>query len=144
MKRNRIAVVYWSGSGHTELMAHALARGVRKGGQEADLYQAIEFTRDKMDRYDAFAFGCPSYDDDQLEQGEFEPMFLSIEKDLDGRKVALFGTYGWGGDAWMKKWIRRVQEDGAEVLNDRAVICKGAPDNAVLDQCIVLGQELAL
>lgn len=144
MSKNRAAVVYWSATGNTELMAHAVARGLRRGGAQADIYQAIEFTRDKMDCYDEIAFGCPSYNEDSLEQGEFEPMFASIEDKLNGKKIALFGTYGWGGDRWMKKWIRRVEKDGAELINDRAVICKGTPDNAVLDQCITLGQELAL
>ena len=73
---SRVAVVYWSGTGNTEVMAEKVIQGARESGAEAVLYTASQFDSDLMDQYDAIAFGCPSMGAEQLEESEFEPMFL--------------------------------------------------------------------
>ena len=92
---SKIAVVYWSGTGNTEAMASAVAEGAREKGAEADLLTASEFSADQVSAYDAIAFGCPSMGAEQLEESEFEPMFTACEGDLQGKNIALFGSYGW-------------------------------------------------
>ena len=57
-----------------------------------------------MDSYDAVAFGCPSMGAEQLEESEFEPMFQECTSKLNGKKIALFGSYGWGDGEWMRTW----------------------------------------
>ena len=89
---SQAAVVYWSGTGHTEAMAQAVAAAA-----QADLFTAAEFDADKAARYAAIAFGCPSMGAEQLEESEFEPMFEAVKPTLAGKKIALFGSYGWGG-----------------------------------------------
>lgn len=44
-----------------------------------------------------------------LEEEEFEPMFASCESKLSG-KIALFGSYGWGDGEWMRNWETRCKE----------------------------------
>ena len=89
---SQAAVVYWSGTGHTEAMAQAVAAAA-----QADLFTAAEFDADKAAHYAAIAFGCPSMGAEQLEESEFEPMFEAVKPALAGKKIALFGSYGWGG-----------------------------------------------
>ena len=72
---SHIAVVYWSGTGHTEAMAQKVAEGIISAGGEATVLTASEFNGSMMDSYDAVAFGCPSMGAEQLEESEFEPMF---------------------------------------------------------------------
>ena len=91
---NKIAVVYWSGTGNTEAMASAVAEGAREKGAEATLITAAGFSADQVGDYDAIAFGCPSMGAEQLEETEFEPMFTSCEGALQGKAIALFGSYG--------------------------------------------------
>ena len=91
---SKIAVVYWSGTGNTEMMAGKVAQGAQEAGCEVNTFTAAEFSADMMDSYDAIAFGCPSMGAEQLEEGEFEPMFSSCESKLQGKKIALFGSYG--------------------------------------------------
>ena len=79
---SKIAVVYWSGTGNTEAMANEVAEG--------DVLTASEFGADKMDAYDAVAFGCPAMGAEELEDSEFEPMFSDCEGKLGGKKIALF------------------------------------------------------
>lgn len=139
---SKIAVVYWSGTGNTEMMAGKVAQGAQEAGCEVNTFTAAEFSADMMDSYDAIAFGCPSMGAEQLEEGEFEPMFSSCESKLQGKKIALFGSYGWGDGEWMRSWEETCREDGA-VLACQSVICNEAPDDEADAACITLGKALA-
>ena len=139
---SKIAVVYWSGTGNTEMMAGKVAQGAQEAGCEVNTFTAAEFSADMMDSYDAIAFGCPSMGAEQLEESEFEPMFSSCESKLQGKKIALFGSYGWGDGEWMRSWEETCREDGA-VLACQSVICNEAPDDEADAACIALGKALA-
>ncbi len=106
---SKIAVVYWSGTGNTEAMANEVAEGAKAAGAEVDVLTASEFGADKMDAYDAVAFGCPAMGAEELEDSEFEPMFSDCEGKLGGKKIALFGSYGWGDGEWMRTWKRHAR-----------------------------------
>ena len=138
----KIAVVYWSGTGNTEAMANAVLEGVTAAGAEAALLTASEFTADQMAEYDAIAFGCPSMGVESLEEGEFEPMFRASEPSLAGKRLALFGSYGWGDGEWMRSWEDECRADGAILVCD-SVICNDAPDDDALAACKALGEALA-
>ena len=138
---SNIAVVYWSGTGNTEAMAFAVAEGARGKGADVSLLTASEFSEDQIGRYDAIAFGCPSMGAEQLEESEFEPMFTACEGGLSGKKIALFGSYGWGDGEWMRGWESRCRDDGAVLARD-SVICNEAPDEDALTSCRELGAAL--
>ena len=72
---SKIAVVYWSGTGNTEKMAAKVAEGAKASGAEVTVFTASEFSADKLDEYNAIAFGCPSMGAEELEESEFEPLF---------------------------------------------------------------------
>ena len=133
----KIAVIYWSGTGNTEAMASAVA-----GGAGAELYSVSQFSGD-VSEYDRLAFGCPAMGAENLEEGEFEPFFEGIESKLSGKKVALFGSYGWGNGEWMREWAERVRNDGAVLVNDEGLIANETPDDAALADCKDLGAKLA-
>lgn len=133
----KTAVIYWSGTGNTEAMAAAVAEGAG-----AELFSVTDFSG-SVDDYDAIAFGCPSMGCEVLEEDEFEPFFTSIEASLSGKKVALFGSYGWGDGEWMRNWQERVIGDGAVLVNGEGLIVNETPDDAALDSCRALGKALA-
>ncbi len=137
----KIAIVYWSSTGNTEAMAQAVAEGAKQSGAEVSLLTATEFGPEKMDNYDAIAFGCPAMGAEELEDTEFAPMFESCEDKLSGKKIALFGSYGWGDGEWMRTWEETCQNKGATLACD-SVICQEAPDDEALDACRSLGQAL--
>ena len=137
----KVAVVYWSGTGNTEAMAAAVAEGIREKGAEAALFTAAEFDASMVDNFDAIAFGCPSMGAEQLEESEFEPMFSACEPKLQGKKLALFGSYGWGDGEWMRNWEETCAADGA-VLACESVICNDAPDDDAQAACKSLGAAL--
>ena len=138
---SKVAVVYWSGTGNTEAMASAVVDGVREDGAEAELFTASEFDASMLSSFDAVAFGCPSMGSEQLEDSEFEPMFNSCESDLGGKKIALFGSYGWGDGEWMRTWEETCKNDGADLVCD-SVICADAPDDEADAACAALGKAL--
>ena len=138
----KIAVVYWSSTGNTEAMANAVAEGARKAGASAELFTATEFDGGKVDAFDAIAFGCPAMGAEELEDSEFAPMFESCENKLSGKKIALFGSYGWGDGEWMRTWEDTCRNDGASLVCD-SVICQETPDDDALNACRSLGESLA-
>ena len=138
---SKIAVVFWSGTGNTETMAGAVAEGARGAGAEVEEIQAADFSADALAGFGAVAFGCPAMGDESLEEDEFEPMFESIEDELSGKKVGLFGSYDWGTGDWMDAWRERTEGDGAEVVD--TVIANLEPDDEALEACRALGAALA-
>lgn len=138
----KIAVVYWSSTGNTEAMAQAVVEGARKAGASAELFTATEFDGGKVDAFDAIAFGCPAMGAEELEDSEFAPMFESCESKLSDKKIALFGSYGWGDGEWMRTWEDTCRNDGASLVCD-SVICQEAPDDDALNACRSLGESLA-
>ena len=129
----KTAVVYWSGTGNTEAMAGSVAEGAKSAGAEVSVFTAADFSADMVDQFDSIAFGCPSMGSEQLEDSEFEPMFNACEAKLSGKKIGLFGSYGWG---------EQCIADGA-VMAGEGVICNEAPDDTATEQCVALGKALA-
>ena len=138
---SKIAVVFWSGTGNTLAMANAIEEGARNAGAEVTLLGPSDFTKDKIGDYDAIAFGCPAMGAETLEESEYEPMFAAIEGSLSGKKIALFGSYGWGDGQWMRDWEDRCKAAGAKLADD-PVMANNAPDQDALDTCKALGRAL--
>lgn len=138
---SKVAVVYWSSTGNTEAMAKAVAEGAKGAGAEVSLLETADFSADQVDEFDAIAFGCPAMGAEVLEEDEFDPMFTSCESKLSGKKIALFGSYGWGDGEWMSDWENRCKDDGAVLASD-SVICQEEPDDEALENCRALGQKL--
>ena len=138
---SKVAVVFWSGTGNTEQMASAVLEGAKEKGAEAVLYGAAEFSASMLGDYDAAAFGCPAMGDEVLEEDEFQPMWDSCEGNLTGKKIALFGSYGWGDGDWMRSWEESCKNAGAVMVCD-SVICNEEPDEDALSACRALGAAL--
>ncbi len=138
---SKIAVVYWSGTGNTEAMAEAVAQGARQTGASVSRFTAPEFSASQVEEYDAIAFGCPSMGAEQLEESEFEPMFTDCQGKLSGKKIALFGSYGWGDGEWMRNWEDTCRDIGAVLACD-SVICQETPDEEAEVSCRKLGAAL--
>ena len=137
-----IAVVYWSGTGNTEKMALALAEGAKEAGASVDVFTAAEFGAEAADKYDGLAFGCPSMGSEELESDEFAPMFEAVSPKLAGKKVALFGSYGWGDGEWMRNWQAEVEQLGCTLVAE-GLIANEEPDEDAVEACKALGKSLA-
>ena len=139
---SKVAVVYWSGTGNTEEMSKQVAEGAKATGADVAIFTASEFSADKVGEYDGIAFGCPSMGAEVLEETEFQPMWDGVEQKLGGRKIALFGSYGWGDGEWMRNWEESCNNGGLSLACDY-VICNEAPDDEAKEACKSLGAALA-
>ena len=138
---SKVAVVYWSGPGNTEDMANKVAEGAKAAGAEVEVISADDFDGTDISSFDGVAFGCPAMGDEELEDSVFQPVFEACEPKLAGKKVALFGSYGWGDGDWMRSWEEKSQNDGVALAVD-SVICNEEPDDEAQAACIELGKAI--
>ena len=138
----KAAVVFWSGTGNTEAMADAVKAGAMEAGVEVSFFNASDFSADMVDDFDAIAFGCPAMGDEVLEEDEFQPMFDAVLPALNGKKVALFGSYGWGDGQWMRDWEETCKAAGVSLACD-SVTANESPDDEAVAACKALGAALA-
>ena len=127
---SKVAIVFWSATGNTEAMADAVKAGAQEAGAEVSVFTASDFSADMVADFDAIAFGCPAMGDEVLE-----------EDSLSGKKIALFGSYGWGDGQWMRDWQESCQNAGV-ALACECVIANDAPDDEAVAACKALGAAL--
>lgn len=139
---SKLAIIYWSGTGNTQTMAEAVESGAKEAGAEVTVFTSAEFDASKVADFDTFAFGCPAMGAEVLEESEFDPMFTAVEGSLSGKKIALFGSYGWGDGQWMRDWEDRCKTNGA-ILATESVMANDSPDDEALAACRALGASLA-
>ena len=138
---SKIAVIYWSGTGNTEAMADLVANAAAAAGASVDKFTASEFNVSSAGDYTGFALGCPAMGAEVLEEMEFQPMFDACKRSLGGKRVALFGSYGWGDGEWMRTWESDCDSAGVNLVCE-SVICTETPDDAALEACRALGKAL--
>ena len=139
---SKSAVIYWSGTGNTEAMAQAVLDGLNGAGEDAALFSADSVRAADAAQYDKLALGCPAMGAEVLEESVFEPFFTELEPLLSGKKVALFGSYGWGDGEWMRNWEKRMADDGC-LLFETGLIINLTPDEDGIKQCEEFGARFA-
>ena len=138
----KIAVIYWSGTGNTEMMAQDVAAGAKAAGADVALLTVSEISAKEAASYGKLALGCPAMGAEVLEEMEFDPFFTELEGSLMGKKVVLFGSYGWGDGQWMRDWQARADNAGATLIVE-PVLAHETPDAEALAACKAAGEALA-
>ena len=134
-------IVYYSASGNTEKMANLIAEGIANGGKNAEVINVSNANADIFDNEEIVILGCPAMGDEVLEENEFEPFIEEISSKISGKKVALFGSYGWGDGQWMRDWQERMESLGCTLIADGLIIQNEPEDNS--PECIELGMTIA-
>ena len=140
---DQIIVAFWSGTGNTESMAEMVGKGIEEAGKTAKVVSVEDITPEELASQPVFALGCPSMGDEELEETIMEPFVAELEKNVSGKTIGLFGSYGWGDGEWMRNWVERMQKAGAAVVDSEGVICNEAPDDEAEEACKGLGKKLA-
>ena len=131
------AVVYWTQTGNTEAMAKIIADAAG-----AEMITSDAFDAAKAAEFDAIALGCPAMGNEELEDSEFQPMWDGVKAALAGKKVALFGSYGWGDGEWMRNWEDDAKAAGITLVCDSVTCCE-APDGDAEEALKKLAAALA-
>ena len=140
---DKIYVIFWTQGGNTQAMAEAVAEGIREGGKEAEVTYVGSVSADVLKDQPVFALGCPAMGAEVLEESEMEPFVAEVETFAAGKKIGLFGSYGWGDGEWMRTWCDRAKDAGAELVEDEGLIVNNTPDDEGLAACRELGGKLA-
>ncbi len=138
-----ITVAYWSGTGNTQAMADILGKAIEDAGAKANVVSVEQFAAAELQDCAVFALGCPSMGNEVLEETVMEDFVTEVEAFASGKKIGLFGSYGWGDGEWMRNWVERMQDAGAEVFGGEDAICMNDPDAEAEEKLIDLGKKLA-
>jgi len=140
----KVAILYLSPHGNTEMMAKAVARGASIPGIEVAIYHinhlSISEVRDRLEEADALIFGTPTINRDIPKPMWDVLAYLSTVK-LKTNIGAAFGSYGWSGEAC------KMVEERLKGLNFKLPVpfvrapFKPRPD--ALEQCEALGKAIA-
>lgn len=138
----KVAIIYWSNGGNVEVLADHISKGAKEAGADVNIKIVSEAKVEDVTSADAVAFGSPSMDNNRIEQLEMEP-FINQFKLLpnNGKKLVLFGSYGWDDGQFIKDWTVRMKEYGFDVIGNLAV--KESPSNDELTKAKELGKMLA-
>jgi flavodoxin I len=146
VKMTKIILVFASMSGNTEMMAEAVAKGIREAGGEVtvvDIMEGPEAT--DLESYDGIVLGAYTWGD-----GDLPDDFLDFYDDMDsinlsGKKAAVFGScdsayqkYGAAVDILVEKLLER----GAE-LYSQGLKMELTPDEEDQDECRTFGKSFA-
>ena len=137
-----IMVAYWSGTGNTAAMATILGKGIQDGGAAAKVVSVEDIKADDLKDYPVFALGCPSMGNETLEETVMEDFVTEVESFASGKKIGLFGSYGWGDGEWMRNWEEDAKGAGITLACD-SVICNDAPDDEATASLKELGAAIA-
>ena len=137
----KINIIYWSGTGNTQMMAEAIAQGAEEAGADVAVIPVSEADPSKIDA-DVVILGCPAMGAENLEESEFGPFYDSVKDKLAGKKLALFGSYDWGDGEWMRTWQADAEGAGAVMVAD-GLIVNNTPDDSGLADCRALGEKAA-
>ncbi len=137
----KLLVLYYSRSGNTEKMAKAVAEGAQTDGVQVDLNYHVDIQ--DLVAYDAMAIGAPTYHHDM--PLDFKNLFEEATAkglNLKGKVAAIFGSYGWSGEA--PKLLTEILKNqfGMQVI-EPPLIAKYAPDANALTACKDLGKKVA-
>ena len=133
-------IIFYSGTGNTEKMAELIGQGIESTGKKAELIKIESASVNDIKDEEVIVFGCPAYGDENLEESYVEPFMDEIDGLITGKKVALFGSFGWGDGEWMRNWEERIKSMGAELVKEGLTVNE-APDDE--DECINFGKEIA-
>ena len=133
-----INIIYWSGTGNTEAMANFIKEGAEAAGASVTIKNVSDADISDVN-CDVLCLGCPSMGAEVLEESEFEPYIASIEGSIAGKKLALFGSYGWGDGEWMRDWSDRMEAAGATLVTE-SLIVNEAPEGG---ECKTFGAEIS-
>jgi len=139
---DKIGVIYWSYKESTEIMAEKISNGIDVAGAKAILVNVVDLDIYSIVSFYKIALCCPAMAGEALEKSEFEPFFKAISDHLKGKKVALFGSHGWGDGEWMTEWENQVKDLGA-ILFDKGLTILGDPDKEGRHRCVQFGKAFA-
>ena len=110
------AIVYWTGSGNTQIIAEAIQESLENSGILVNADYVSDVSIDAIQDADIFFLGCPSMSGENVEEYEFRPFLDELIPLISGKKTVLFGSYDWGDREWMVSWVEEMEAANIHVV----------------------------
>ena len=138
----KIVLVYSSTTGRTESMAKAIEEGILSAGAEVNSYKIEEANIGDVFASDILVLGSPADGAESINEENFVPFMEDNKDKFVGKKVFLFGSYGWGGGEYANAWKTQVVEFGGEIIQE-PITCLEEPEEEILVQLREVGKKIA-
>ncbi|MCS5421347.1 MULTISPECIES: flavodoxin domain-containing protein [Psychrilyobacter] len=106
-------ILYYTETGNTERVALKLKERLKT----AVVANINDFDSDILKEEDTLILGCAAYGDEEL-SAEMEIFVDKINYEWNGKTLGLFGSYGSGDGTWMDRWVKKMDDIGAKVVDN--------------------------
>lgn len=135
-------VIYWSQTGNTQKMAELIAKGIEEGGKKAELVELANISVADLKDEEVIILGSPASGTEEIEETQVEPFVKSLEGNIQGKKVALFGSWGWGEGEYIHELEERIKSYGGQIVGESLTVME-SPEGEDEDKCVEFGKLIA-
>ncbi|MCR5401247.1 MAG: flavodoxin [Treponema sp.] len=135
----KVAVIYASTTGNTEMMANAICQSVKESGAEVVFGSADSSDASTAASCDVILLGSPAMGDEILEDS-MEDFYTGLEASLKGKKTGIFGSYDWGDGQWLRDWEERIKAAGG-LSAAQPLMINLTPDDDGIAKCKAWAKE---
>ena len=139
----KMKIVYYSLSGNTKQMAEYIKEGIEAKGKVAELVSVDEVQVEEIANEEIIILGCSANGVEQLDEEYMEPYVAALEGKVKDKKVALFGSYGWGDGEWMRGWEETMSSFGANLIEAGLIVLEAPEDEEAIENCRAFGRRIA-
>ncbi len=112
----KIGIFYFTTSGNTEALADILEKTWSDAGHDVVKKDFSESDSSDLDGLDLVALGSPAQGEEEVDDSEFRPFYEDNLDELKGKKIFLFGCFGWGGGEYMENFAEEAKGEGLDVV----------------------------
>ena len=138
---NKISLVYYSATGNTEKMAKAIEEGIVEAGGTVTVYKSNAMDKDAILSSDVIVMGSSATGAEVIDVNELLPFMEEDGDKFKGKKVYIFGSYGWGGGEYADNWKAQLEGFGATIVA-MPVLANEEPNEDELAQLKEIGKKL--
>lgn len=137
----KTTIIYWSSTGNTEKMAQLIGKGLTEIAVDVAIKQVSESSCQDIEDSDIVLLGCSAMGVEEIDTSEMEPFIKTNGEAFVNKKVALFGSYGWGDGEWMQDWETMMSDLGASIEVDSLTVNEMPVGDSELN-CIEFGKDI--
>ena len=138
---NKISLVYYSATGNTEQMAKAIEEGIVEAGGKVTVYKASEMNKEDILSSDVIVMGSSATGAEVIDENDMLPFMEEAGDKFKGKKVYIFGSYGWGGGEYADNWKTQLEGFGAKIVA-MPILANENPSDDELAQLKEIGKKL--
>ena len=118
-------ILFYTESGNTEEVANKLQEQLN----DAIVYNILDFDTSILKEEDLLILGSSAYGVEEISE-DMDSFIKDLDYKWNGKKVGLFGSYGWGGGIWMDQWVDMMKDLGAIPIADGLRVSADEIDDA--------------